>query len=406
MASIDYEERLINTKERIQESNKINQKNKKLILDFSRDLKIHEYSDARNQKLINHLKRVCEENDIDLKTATKEDIKDIAHWIKACEELKSNQTEKDYRIAIKVFYKWLKKDDPQADVCPELVDWLSSTLKGHKNLPNPQDMLSPKDIHDLIKQTSNPRDAVLVSVLWETGARIGEILALKIQDLDMEYTNGVRVTIQSEKNSGHYLNRTIPLYTSYDYLKKWLNNHPFRQEEDFEEYPLFTNVHQQKNSPRPRMEYRVVLHQLKKAKKQADLSKPVNPHNFRHSRATYLATKLTEAELRKWFGWTRNSDQPGRYVHLANEDLENALTKIHKDIDNSKSREKSIEILEPQSCPKCGETGLRPEADFCDNCMAPLNPDEEKLKKKANKEADEVLSKKEIQKLKEIASKR
>jgi hypothetical protein len=31
----------------------------------------------------------------------------------------------------------------------------------------------------------------------------------------------------------------------------------------------------------------------------------VNPHHFRHSRATQLANWLTEAQLCAWFGWVQ-----------------------------------------------------------------------------------------------------
>ncbi|WP_240792460.1 hypothetical protein [Salarchaeum sp. JOR-1] len=54
------------------------------------------------------------------------------------------------------------------------------------------------------------------------------------------------------------------------------------------------------------------------------LEKPVNPHHFRHSRATYLANYLTEAQMCEWFGWARGSRVPGRYVHLSGRDIDHA----------------------------------------------------------------------------------
>ncbi|WP_394344768.1 hypothetical protein [Salinigranum halophilum] len=50
----------------------------------------------------------------------------------------------------------------------------------------------------------------------------------------------------------------------------------------------------------------------------------MNPHHFRHSRATHLANWLTEAQLCEWFGWVQGSNVPARYVHLSGRDIDNA----------------------------------------------------------------------------------
>jgi integrase len=34
----------------------------------------------------------------------------------------------------------------------------------------------------------------------------------------------------------------------------------------------------------------------------------IDGHSFRHSRATWLANKLTEAQMKEHFGWTQSSD--------------------------------------------------------------------------------------------------
>lgn len=49
----------------------------------------------------------------------------------------------------------------------------------------------------------------------------------------------------------------------------------------------------------------------------SEFYKPLNPHHFRHSRATFLATKFKEAQLCGWFGWVQGSTVPGEYVPLS-----------------------------------------------------------------------------------------
>jgi site-specific recombinase XerD len=66
-----------------------------------------------------------------------------------------------------------------------------------------------------------------------------------------------------------------------------------------------------------------------KLAKMAKIGKNVYPHLFRHSRATHLADKLTEAQMKIYFGWSGRSDVPSVYVHLSGRDVEEAILKLH-----------------------------------------------------------------------------
>ena len=70
---------------------------------------------------------------------------------------------------------------------------------------------------------------------------------------------------------------------------------------------------------------------LEKPWEGAGIEKPVDPHHFRHSRATYLANYLTEAQMCEWFGWVRGSRVPGRYVHLSSRDIDRACKTMRAD---------------------------------------------------------------------------
>ncbi len=52
-------------------------------------------------------------------------------------------------------------------------------------------------------------------------------------------------------------------------------------------------------------------------------------HLFRHSRATELASYLTEAQMKQYFGWVRNSDTPSVYVHMGGRDVDRALLRYY-----------------------------------------------------------------------------
>jgi len=55
------------------------------------------------------------------------------------------------------------------------------------------------------------------------------------------------------------------------------------------------------------MRYKSFANILKDLAKKAGIKKKVNPHNFRHSRATHLAGKLPEAVMKEFFGWAQSS---------------------------------------------------------------------------------------------------
>jgi integrase/recombinase XerD len=46
--------------------------------------------------------------------------------------------------------------------------------------------LSPKQVERLIAVATNPRDVLLVRILWRTGVRVGEVIALRICDIDFD----------------------------------------------------------------------------------------------------------------------------------------------------------------------------------------------------------------------------
>jgi len=68
---------------------------------------------------------------------------------------------------------------------------------------------------------------------------------------------------------------------------------------------------------------------IKKIAKRAGIKKRIYPHLFRHTRATRLLSELSESIGAKYLGWVPGSNMVRIYVHLANEDVEEAILKMH-----------------------------------------------------------------------------
>jgi len=114
---------------------------------------------------------------------------------------------------------------------------------------------------------------------------------------------------------------------------------------------------------------------------KAGIKKKVNPHAFRHARATFLANELTDAQLNEHFGWKQNSDMSSVYVHLSGRDVDKALLKIHG-IEKKEKKEKQ----KFHTCKRCREKNS-PHKKFCGRCGAPLS-----LKTVLSKEDEYVQS--------------
>ncbi|MFP3871319.1 MAG: tyrosine-type recombinase/integrase [Candidatus Aenigmatarchaeota archaeon] len=383
MPIADYDRKNPQLLKRIEDAEEITQGNKKNLQDFARELKVQDYSKARIYKLLQHLKKIAENIDFEFEEATEEDIKEAVAWIK--DRDLADSTKRDYKVVLKRFYKWIGNGE-----YPKCVSWINTTSK-QKNGSLPEDMLTEEDIQELIDHAQHPRDKALISLLWETGARIGELIDLKVGSFE-DHKHGFKVVI-----SGKTGPRRLLLISSVPHVKNWLNSHPHG---DDSEAWLWVNVGNTNFGAK--MQYRSVLKMLKETKRKSDVDKPVNPHAFRHSRATYLANQFTESQLCEWMGWVQGSDQAQTYVHLSGRDMDSSYARLHG---IEEETEDTTSKLAPSNCPRCGEE-VPPNADFCHNCAFALSREsfkevektEEELSKKTE-ELEESVSKKFIEEI-------
>lgn len=160
----------------------------------------------------------------------------------------------------------------------------------------------------------SPRDKAYIITLYESGARIGEIGSLQIKDVIFEerYT---ALMLQGKTGT----RRTIVVVAT-PRLNIWIQNHPFKNDPEALLWVSMGTVNRFKA-----MSYPALVKVLKVTAKRDELGKRVTPQTLRHSRATFLATKLTEAQMNIIFGWKQGSDMPSIYVHLSGRDVDDAI---------------------------------------------------------------------------------
>ncbi|WGI17763.1 tyrosine-type recombinase/integrase [Methanonatronarchaeum sp. AMET-Sl] len=182
---------------------------------------------------------------------------------------------------MKSFYKWINGGE-----YPSKVKWINTTQKGKDKSKLPKDLLTEEDILKLLRKCTHVRDKAFISILWETGARIGELIDLEVGDFE-DHHHGFKINLNGKTGE-----RRLLLISSVPHLTTWLNSHPNRNDKDA---PLWVNIGNSHNGQK--CSYMALSKILKKTAKEAGVDKPVNPHQFRHSRTTYLANEFTEAQL-------------------------------------------------------------------------------------------------------------
>ena len=184
---------------------------------------------------------------------------------------KSEWVKHDYKISLKKFYRWQRGEEEN----PELTKWIKTTLK-KKDQKLPEEMLTESEILKLIENAEDVRDRAIVALLWDIGARIGEIGTLTIRHVSFdEY--GAIVNVRGKTGF-----RRVRAVWSVEYLKAWLEVHP---EKYNLEAPLWVTLDSKEGSLKS-LRYDAIRMKLKRLAKKSGINKRIHPHLFRHTYAT------------------------------------------------------------------------------------------------------------------------
>jgi hypothetical protein len=163
--------------------------------------------------------------------------------------------------------------------------------------------------------------------------------------------------------------RRVRIHEAVPYLHAWYEAHPFKH--DARAALFHTRSHR---APFVRMTSGALWTFVNKARLRAGIMKSLHPHLFRHSAATERARLgWTEGMMRAFFGWSRRSDMPSVYVHLAGGDYERMDLErrgLLKDGDRAKP------ALAGLACLACRTANVM-TALFCKACRNPLTPEAE-----------------------------
>lgn len=344
------------------EKSSISARNKKLILDFDKTCILEGLSKPRRIKIISILNLLAKnylKKDFD--KVTKEELKDAVLKLDARDDY-SPWTKQSYKSITKKFFKWLAFGDNYKEKLeyPEIVSWLKVSIN-RKEQPKVKasDILTEREIDKLIEVAEHPRDKAFISMLYELGARIGEIGSLNIGDVSRDKYSFI---IDLSGKTGH---RTPRIVMSDPYLRSWLNMHPSKNDPNV---PLWVMLGDRNKNKR--MNYGAFRALVLRLRQKAKIRRRIYPHLFRHTRVTHLLInkQINESQAKVYFGWVPSSKMLSEYSHLLSQDVNEVMLEIN----GIKTTETEKQEPKIKQCPRCKEINPRNHL-FCKNCGSVLD---------------------------------
>jgi integrase/recombinase XerD len=179
--------------------------------------------------------------------------------------------------AAKSFFRYLVD-------CGSLAKDPSATLDSPKVRKYTPTAISEKDVECLLKaptQHDTPRslrDSALLELLYATGMRVSEVVALNVDDVDLASS-----CVRCQNKDDKYRERVIPIYPrATEALRQYLERSYAKLAQDQNEPALFLNHRGH------RLTRQGLWLIIKKYVEEVGIDPSVTPHTLRHSFATHL----------------------------------------------------------------------------------------------------------------------
>lgn len=342
-------------------------------------------SDGTLRTYADALKRVCELSDFELDTATADEINRFCRQLRRGsvdgytvdgyreingvkdDGLAKSTIASNYQQTLRKFYEY--HDDLNVDRDDiALYDYGGTSV-------DERDIFDAEDIKAIRDACDNDRDRALVDLLLYTGQRISAILNLRIKDVDVE--EGVFYLNEDEGDLKGATGKR-PLLYAESAIRDWLRSHPRPNDGDAYLITQRAQTGDHDYEPGDRIDKSTVYDALDKVKEKSGVTKPMNPHNFRHSFATMAVRdyNMDRDTVRRLLGHEDGSRVLERtYAHLTDDDTIRAAeeaTDLREEDDESP--------LSPDFCDNCGEPIPIENARSCPRCGINFTPDSEEVK--------------------------
>ena len=221
-------------------------------------------------------------NKIEIESIDKETIIQFLNWLETDRNV-SISTRNQRLSCLKSFFKFVQANNPDLyENCASII-----SIK-YKKVPKKRiPYFSEKEIKILInylKEINDLKKLTMISVLYETGARVTELINIKLKDLDLE--ENASITLYGKNGKV----RTVPINQELvKIINKYLDNDYINYDEGY----LFYSTHKKRYHRDSINKMIKKLSEILKEKYPNYFKENYHPHTFRHSKASHLYNNAT-----------------------------------------------------------------------------------------------------------------
>jgi site-specific recombinase XerD len=311
----------------ITESDLYTPHNKQLVLEFINRCRARNLSVHRICFYLDRLKKIAQLRRKDFKDW---DTKDTEYVMaKLSERNYTANTIDDHKVCFKFFFRWVYGLE-SSDAAPKCVSWLK-----RENSPTKirrEDLLTRKDIMDMMNATNNPMHKALVSVFY-AGPRPGEVPGIQMKDISEIDNRLIKIYVIGKmgKKMGE---RPLYLMDYLDEFRAWVRRHPKKHDPDALLFHCSSGPLNYANMEKiiKRMALRAGIMRYRRddngknirngrGKVEID-GKKVWLYLFRHTAGTRYYGKYEGSYARRLMGHAAGSKMEAVYCHLSEQDIE------------------------------------------------------------------------------------
>jgi integrase/recombinase XerD len=183
--------------------------------------------------------------------------------------------------------------------------------KKERKLP---DVLSIEEVRRLLHAIHNEKHRALLTIVYSSGLRVGEVVRLRTQDIDPD-----RKAIHIRQGKGKKDRYTLLSERAYALLQKYI------RDENLYHW-LFPGA-----VPGEHITERTVQKVFEQARERAGITKPCSVHTLRHSFATHLLEAGTDLRYIQELLGHRSSKTTEIYTHVSIKDIRRIQSPLDRD---------------------------------------------------------------------------
>lgn len=246
---------------------------------------------------------------------TLEDARDFIYELRVDKKM-STQYCNGINAALKFFYRHVLHKSWDQDVVPRMTNDLK--------LP---EVMPLESIEKMIDATTEVRNKAIISLLYSSGLRVGELCRLAPGDI---YMSTMQVHIRGGKN--HWDHWTLLSQHSLNLLTEYWRSYPVQREY------LFVAL----KAPYKPLKKSGVEAIVKKIGRLVGINN-AHPHTLRHSFASHMVEQGVSLENIQAMMGHRDADSTHKYIHVSNKSLMGIKSPLDHPAKKKKGRKKKNE---------------------------------------------------------------